>query len=91
MPGTSPIPDDFVTVRTVDKAHGRLDVRKLTVSSLLADYQPWPYLAQAFQVIRINQRGRRRKREVRYGITSVAGNSRECGASAPVGTWPLAD
>lgn len=71
LPGTSPIPDDFVTVRTVEKAHGRLDERVLTISSLLADYQPWPYLAQAFQVVRTSRRGRRTTREVRYGITSV--------------------
>lgn len=69
--GTSPIPDDFVTVRTVEKGHGRLDERILTASSLLAGYHPWPYLAQAFQVIRITHAGRRRTREVRYGITSV--------------------
>jgi hypothetical protein len=55
----------------VEKAHGRLDERTLTISSLLMDYQPWPYLAQTFQVIRISRRGRRRTREVRYGITSV--------------------
>lgn len=71
LPGTSPVPDDCVTVRTVEKAHGRLDERELTISSLLADYHPWPYLAQAFQVVRISQRGRHRSREVRYGITSV--------------------
>jgi predicted transposase YbfD/YdcC len=71
LPGTSPIPDDFVTVRTVEKAHGRLDVRELTISSLLTDYHLWPYLAQAFQVVRTSRRGRRRKRDVRYGITSV--------------------
>ncbi len=58
-------------MRTVEKAHGRLDERVLTISSLLADYQPWPYLAQAFQVVRTSRRGRRTTREVRYGITSV--------------------
>ena len=71
LPGTSPIPDDFVTVRTIENAHGRLDQRELTVSSLLADDHPWPSLAQAFQIVRTCWRGRRRTREVRYGITSV--------------------
>lgn len=71
LPGTSPIADDFVTVRTVEKAHGRLDVRELTVSSLLHDYHPWPYLAQVFQVVRRTHRGQHTTREVRYGITSV--------------------
>ena len=71
LPGTSAIPDDFVTVRTVEKAHGRLDEREVTISSLLMEYQSWPYLAQAFQVVRISRRGGRRRREVRYGITRV--------------------
>lgn len=71
LPGTSALPDDFVTVRSIDIGHGRLDERTLTSSSLLADYQGWPYLAQAFQVIRISQQSKRRTREVRYGITSA--------------------
>lgn len=71
LPGTSALPDDFVTVRSIDLGHGRLDERVLTSSSLLAEYQGWPYLAQAFQVVRISQRARRRSREVRYGITSA--------------------
>jgi len=71
LPGTSALPDDFVTVRTVDLGHGRLDERVLTSSSMLAEYQGWPYLAQAFQVVRISQRPHRRSREVRYGISSA--------------------
>jgi hypothetical protein len=42
LPGTSALPDDFVTVRTVDLGQGRLDERVLTSSSMLADYQGWP-------------------------------------------------
>jgi predicted transposase YbfD/YdcC len=75
LPGTSPIPDDFVTVQSVDKAHGRLDERVLTISSLLAEYQGWPYLAQAFQVVRTSYRRRGCSREVRYGITSAPASS----------------
>src|SRR5215216_6112829 len=71
LPGTSALPDDFATVRTVDLGHGRLDERVLTSSSMLAEYQGWPYLAQAFQVVRMSQRPHRRSREVRYGITSA--------------------
>jgi len=74
LPGTSALPDDFVSVRTVDLGHGRLDERVLTSSSMLADYQGWPYLAQAFQLVRISQRPHRRSREVRYGITSAPAN-----------------
>jgi predicted transposase YbfD/YdcC len=75
LPGTSPIPDDFETARSVDKGHGRLEERVLTSSSLLAEYQGWPYLAQAFQVVRTSYQRRGCSREVRYGITSAPAKS----------------
>lgn len=71
LPGTSLIADDFVTVRTVELAHGRLDERVLRASSLLSEYQDWPYLAQAFEVVRTSTVGQRTTHEVRYGITSA--------------------
>lgn len=71
LPGTSVIPDDFVHARTLDLGHGRLDERILTTSGLLSGYCGWPYLAQAFEVVRTSKRGRRTTREVRYGITSA--------------------
>jgi predicted transposase YbfD/YdcC len=70
-PGWSPIPLDFVTLRQVEKGHGRLEERQLTVSSLLAGYHDWPYLAQAFQLVRQVWRGKKHTHEVRYGITSA--------------------
>lgn len=70
-PGWSPIPVDFVTVRQCEKGHGRYEERELTVSSLLADYHDWPYLSQAFMLVRQVWRGKKRTREVRYGITSA--------------------
>jgi predicted transposase YbfD/YdcC len=72
-PGWSPIPLDFVTVETVDKGHGRREVRRLRTSSLLVDYADWPYLAQAFEVVRITWEGNRVSREERYGVTSAPG------------------
>lgn len=65
---------DFQQARTVDKAHGRLEERTLTVSGLLNDYLDWPYLAQVFKLERrftylatgsVEQ-------EVRYGLTSLS-------------------
>lgn len=69
--GWSPIPLDFRVVEQVDKRGGRREVRRLTTSSLLCDYADWPYLAQAFQVVRIVYQGRNVNREERYGITSA--------------------
>jgi hypothetical protein len=69
--GFSPIPLDFVVAEQHDKGHGRREYRRLTISSLLAGYSDWPYLAQAFQVVRITWKGRSISREERYGITSA--------------------
>ena len=91
LPGTSALPDDFATVRTVDLGHGRLDERVLTSSSMLAEYQGWPYLAQAFQVVRISQRPHRRSREVRYGITSAPATLSERSSIARACARALAD
>lgn len=68
--GWSAYPLDFVVVEQHEKGHGRREYRRLTVSSELAGYSDWPYLAQAFEIVRITQKGRDISREERYGITS---------------------
>lgn len=73
-PGFSPAPKDFQTAQTVNKAHGRLEVRTLTSSSLLQDYADWPHLAQVFKLERqvtLLKTGSQRCQTV-YGITSLA-------------------
>jgi hypothetical protein len=55
--GWSATPLDFVVVEQHEKGHRRREYRRLTVSSLLAGYSDWPYLAQAFEVVRITQVG----------------------------------
>lgn len=72
--GFSPIPLDFVVVEQHTNGHGRREYRRLTVSSLLADYSDWPYLQQAFHVVRIVWKGREVSREERYGMTSAPAN-----------------
>jgi hypothetical protein len=69
--GESADPLDFTTARVVEQGHGRLETREITVRSLLAEYQGWPYLAQAFQVVRTLHHPPAREPEVRYGITSA--------------------
>jgi hypothetical protein len=49
-PGWSAPPMDFRTAQTVEKGHGRLEKRRITVSSLLADYSQWPQAAQVFKL-----------------------------------------
>ncbi|MGB8343655.1 MAG: ISAs1 family transposase [Ktedonobacteraceae bacterium] len=70
--GTSALPTDFRTAQTVEKGHGRLETRTITVSSMLADYSTWPELAQVFKLE--SQRSDAlgiTKTEVRYGVTSL--------------------
>ncbi len=67
----APAPD-FCTARHVDKGHGRLEERVMTVSGLLAGYSDWPYLAQVFKLERrVWQHGTLVLHEVRYGVTSL--------------------
>jgi predicted transposase YbfD/YdcC len=69
--GWSAPPVDFTTATTIEKGHGRLEQRVLTASSLLADYQNWPYLVQAVKVERTRTTKLKTTHEVAYGITSL--------------------
>jgi predicted transposase YbfD/YdcC len=62
---------DFTTVRRVEKGHGRLEERTITVSRMLRDYIDWPYLDQVFRLERMVTEAGKRTVEVRYGITSL--------------------
>ena len=71
-PGTSALPTDFRTACTVEKGHGRLEKRTLTVSSLLASYSTWPELAQVFKLESQRTDGLGRTEvKIRYGVTSL--------------------
>jgi predicted transposase YbfD/YdcC len=67
-------PLDFRQAKTVDKGHGRLEERTLTVSSLLNDYLDWPGVAQVFKLERrfTNLATGQVEQEVRYGLTSLS-------------------
>lgn len=71
LPGTSDAPTDFTTAHQIDSAHGRLEERRITVSSWLHDYSDWPYLAQVFKLERTIWRTGKPVQEVRYGVTSL--------------------
>lgn len=73
VPGFSPGPSDFRMVQQVNKGHGRLEKRRLTVSSLLAESSDWPGLAQVFKLERLitSPRGEVLRDEVVYGLTSL--------------------
>lgn len=73
VPGFSPAPNDFRQAQTVNKGHGRIEKRALTLSSLLAEETDWPFLAQVFKLEReaTTLQGKPIWSEVVYGLTSL--------------------
>jgi predicted transposase YbfD/YdcC len=71
-PGWSAPPTDFRTAQTLEKGHGRLEKRHITVSSLLANYSDWPGLTQVFKLeSQFTDALGQTHQEVRYGVTSL--------------------
>ncbi len=64
-------PWDMRAVTTMDKGHGRIEVRHLVASKELKGYLAWPGLAQVFMVERTWWESGERHEAVRYGITSL--------------------
>ncbi len=65
--------DDFETATTVEKGHGRIERRTITVSRALKGYLDWPGMEQVFKVERhvVRVRDGRVTDEVAYGVTSL--------------------
>jgi len=66
--------DDQLSVsETLDIGHGRIEHRRLTASSELADYSDWPGLQQIFQLKRTftHKKTGEQMNEIVYGITSL--------------------
>jgi len=74
IPGSGCPPKDFRVAQTVDKQAGRLEERKITVSSLLNDYLDWPFLGQVFMLERrfTCLATGEVSGEVQYGLTSLS-------------------
>lgn len=74
VPGLGCPPMDFRTAKTVDKAHGRLEERTITVSSVLNDYLHWPHLGQVFKLERrfTYLASGKVRAETQYGLTSLS-------------------
>lgn len=63
---------------TVDKGHGRIEIRRIWTSTALNDYLDFPHVGQAIRIERITTdlqgqvlRGRKGTREVCFGLTSL--------------------
>src|SRR5262245_17995747 len=57
--------------RTVNKGHGRTEIRRLTRTTMLNDYVDWPEVGQVFELERVRQLADETEVEVVYGITSL--------------------
>ena len=74
IPGMGRLPKDFETATEVSKGHGRLEERRLTVSSQLKDFLDWPYLEQVFQLERrfVSTKTGEVQEQIVYGFTSLS-------------------
>jgi predicted transposase YbfD/YdcC len=65
--------DDFRKAETLEKGHGRIERRTITVSSALTGYLEWPGVEQVFQLERHFTRVKdgRVMHEMAYGLTSL--------------------
>ena len=61
------------SVETLDKAHGRIEMRRLTASTALNTYLQWPGVAQVFEYTyqRKHPRTGETSSQTQYGITSL--------------------
>lgn len=64
-------PLDMRAATTLDKGHGRVEVRRLIASTELNDYLDWPHLAQVLLIERVWWERGRRHTAVRYALTSL--------------------
>jgi predicted transposase YbfD/YdcC len=73
IPGQAYPPKDFETAQSVNKGHGRIEQRTLTVSSQLKDFLDWPYQEQVFKLERrfIFTKTSEVEQQIVYGITSL--------------------
>jgi predicted transposase YbfD/YdcC len=74
LPGMGHVPKDFETATQVSKGHGRIERRRITVSSQLKDFLNWPFLEQVFMLERrfISTKTGEVQEQVIYGFTSLS-------------------
>jgi predicted transposase YbfD/YdcC len=74
VPGLGCPPMDFESAQTTEKQAGRIETRKITVSSLMKEYLDWPYLEQVFKLERrfITLATGEVETQIQYGLTSLS-------------------
>ena len=59
------------TAETVEKEHGRIEIRKIAVSAEVLPYLEWPAAAQVARIKRIREIGGKASTEIAYIVTSL--------------------
>jgi predicted transposase YbfD/YdcC len=62
---------DLEQAETVNKGHGRREIRRLQTSTRLTGHLDWPGLAQVCRLERTRKCGGRQTTEIAYAVTSV--------------------
>ena len=76
-------PPDLKTAETVEKEHGRLEIRKITVSAEVVPHLQWPGAAQVAKIERTREIGEKVSTETAYIVTSLT--AAEAGPGPPAG------
>ncbi len=71
--GPALAPPDLKTAETVNKEHGRIEIRKIAVSAEVVPHLQWPGAAQAARIERTREIGGRASTETAYIVTSLTG------------------
>ncbi len=64
-------PDDLGIAETIDKGHGRLEVRRVEVSAEVVAHLGWPGAAQVMRIERTREIKGRASTEIAYFVTSL--------------------
>lgn len=67
--------NDLRKAKTIDKGHGRVEQREITVSGMMKGYLHWPHIEQVFKLERevLEVKSGKSRHEIVYGLTSLTG------------------
>lgn len=65
------LPPDLKTAETVEKEHGRIEIRRIAVSAEVIPHLQWPGAAQVARIERTREIGGKASLETAYIITSL--------------------
>jgi hypothetical protein len=65
------LPPDLKIAESVDKEHGRIEIRRIAVSAEVIPHLAWPGAAQVARIERIREIGGKASTETAYTVTSL--------------------